>query len=71
MTNPWLRAANPNWAQRNHFIYFWIISGAGKPEDISSGGHSRTAVHGQPGTKLGLWDPQRPENQCYSLHLRE
>lgn len=72
-TNPKMQHTQliPTGLQINHFIYFWIISGAGKHEDISSGGHSRTAVHGQPRTKHGLWDPQGPENQCCSLHLRD
>lgn len=55
----------------NNLIYFWIFSGAGKPEDLSSGGHSRTAVCGRPETRHGLQDPQRPENQCCSQHLTE
>lgn len=52
-------------------MYFLIISGAGKPEDLSSGGHSRTAVYGQPETRHRLLYPQNPENQCCHQNLRE
>lgn len=40
-----------------HLAHCEFSSGAWKPDDLSSGGHRRAAVHGRPAARRGFGDP--------------